>query len=133
MKYHKIEFTNDLAKRIASRENALNDISQSLLKKYKPIFNKGNMELYIEFEKKMKNPFENGYESSISIGVTDSNGDMIDFYMIPIWNCRMYFFGLPVGKNLIGSKLIGELLDETEDEVKFEIKEHIEEFLALPD
>ena len=50
--------------------------------------------------------------------------------IIKIWECDRYFLGLPISKNIPGSKIIGELLDESLVEVKEELKEYIKELLV---
>ncbi|HWO95353.1 MAG TPA: hypothetical protein VNM45_03230 [Bacillus sp. (in: firmicutes)] len=132
MKYKAKELTINLKEKIANMEERLEMVSALLLQRYAPLFIEKNMELFIEFERSKKNPFEAGYESSISIAVTDENGDMIDFYRIPIWECERHFLGLPVLVKIPGSRITGELMDESEKEVEMEIAEHLEELLQLP-
>ncbi|EJR57561.1 hypothetical protein IIM_00168 [Bacillus cereus VD107] len=133
MNYKEKEFTLDLKEKIINIEQKLRNISVQLLQKYAPLFIKKDMELFIDLEKSKKDTFEIGYKSSILLGVTDAQGDMIDFYTIPIWECNRHFFGLPVSINLPGSKVIGELIDESEKDIQIELREHLEEFLELPD
>ncbi|MFY0127905.1 MULTISPECIES: hypothetical protein [Bacillus cereus group] len=133
MNYKEKEFTLDLKEKIINIEQKLRNVSVQLLQKYAPLFVKKDMELFIELEKSKKDTFEIGYKSSILLAVTDAQGDMIDFYTIPIWECNRHFFGLPVSINLPGSKVMGELIDESEKDIQIELKEHLEEFLELPD
>ncbi|EMF45514.1 hypothetical protein B481_3399 [Planococcus halocryophilus Or1] len=51
-------------------------------------------------------------------------------HVITIWNCARIIFGLSVSKNIPGSKIIGDLVDESLKEIKKELKETIEEFLS---
>jgi hypothetical protein len=51
-------------------------------------------------------------------------------HIIKIWECDRYFLGLPISKNIPGSKIIGELLDESLVEVKAELKEYIDKVLV---
>lgn len=90
------------------------------------------MELFIEFEQNKKNIFEIGYKSSILLAINDEQGDMIDFYTIPIWECSLHFLGLPTHLRIPGSKTLGELINESEKDVEIELKEHLESFLELP-
>ncbi|KXY35720.1 DoxX [Bacillus cereus] len=133
MNYKEKEFTLDLKEKIVNIEQKLRNVSVLLLQNYAPLFIKKDMELFIELEKSKKDTFEIGYKSSILLGVTDAQGDMIDFYTIPIWECNRHFFGLPVSINLPGSKVIGELIDESEKDIQIELRKHLEEFLELPD
>ncbi|PEA26664.1 hypothetical protein CN923_12715 [Bacillus cereus] len=133
MNYKEKEFTLDLKDKIVNIEQKLRNVSVQLLQNYAPLFIKKDMELFIELEKSKKDTFEIGYKSSILLGVTDAQGDMIDFYTIPIWECNRHFFGLPVSINLPGSKVIGELIDESEKDIQIELRKHLEEFLELPD
>ncbi|MGV6978098.1 hypothetical protein CN675_23175 [Bacillus toyonensis] len=133
MNYKEKEFTLDLKEKIVNIEQKLRNVSVQLLQNYAPLFIKKDMDLFIELEKSKKDTFEIGYKSSILLGVTDAQGDMIDFYTIPIWECNRHFFGLPVSINLPGSKVIGELIDESEKDIQIELRKHLEEFLELPD
>ncbi|PGE66472.1 hypothetical protein [Bacillus toyonensis] len=133
MNYKEKEFTLDLKEKIVNIEQKLRSVSVQLLQNYAPLFIKKDMELFIELEKSKKDTFEIGYKSSILLGVTDAQGDMIDFYTIPIWECNRHFLGLLVSINLPGSKVIGELIDESEKDIQIELREHLEEFLELPD
>ncbi|EOW9530202.1 hypothetical protein ACO11K_004018 [Bacillus cytotoxicus] len=133
MNYKEKEFTLDLKEKIVTIEQKLRNVSVLLLQKYTPLFVKENMELFIEFEKSKKDTFEIGYKSSLLLGVTDAQGDMIDFYTIPIWECNRHFFGLPISINLPGSKIIGGLINESEKDIQIELKKHLEESLELPD
>lgn len=133
MNYKEKEFTLDLKEKIINIEQKLRNVSVQLLQKYAPLFVKKDMELFIELEKSKKDTFEIGYKSSILLAVTDAQGDMIDFYTIPIWECNRHFFGLLVSINLPGSKVMGELIDESEKDIQIELREHLEEFLELPD
>ncbi|QGQ45920.1 hypothetical protein [Metabacillus sediminilitoris] len=81
------------------------------------------------FDKVGDDPFKPGYSSSISLGISDNQGELIDFHSIKIWECERSILGLPISKNILGSKIKGALLDETLEEVKQELKEYIEEVL----
>nr|WP_263326251.1 hypothetical protein [Neobacillus sp. Marseille-Q6967] len=81
------------------------------------------------FDKVGDNPFEPGYSSSFSMGFTEKSGELIDLHIIKIWECERSFLGMSISKNILGSKVYGELLDETLEEVKQELKEYIDEVL----
>lgn len=89
------------------------------------------MELFIELIRDKENPFETGYSSSISIAVLDEEGKMIEFYTVPIWECCSYFLGVPLQIRFWGSKLSGELVDESYCEIEEELKERLEEFYSF--
>lgn len=132
MKYKAKELTANLQEKIINIEERLKMVSDLLLQRYNPLFAEKKMELFIEFEKNKKNPYEIGYESSLSLAVINENGEMMDFYRIPIWECERHFLGLPVLARIPGSKVTGELIDESEEEIEMEIAEHLEELLHLP-
>lgn len=132
MKYKAKELTANLQEKIINIEERLKMVSDLLLQRYNPLFAEKKMELFIEFEKNKKNPYEIGYESSLSLAVINENGEMMDFYRIPIWECERHFLGLPVLVRIPGSKVTGELIDESEEEIEMEIAEHLEELLHLP-
>lgn len=103
-----------------------------MLKGNKSVFAKKNFELDADFDKEGDDPFKPGYSSSVTIGVSDKNdknGELIDLHIIKIWQCERTFLGMPISKNIPGSKIIGDLLDESVEEIKGELKEYIEEFL----
>ncbi|MFZ3194769.1 MAG: hypothetical protein WA181_01005, partial [Bacillus mycoides] len=56
---------------------------------------------------------EIGYYSSVSIAVLDEEGEMIEFYIIPIWRCENAFLVMPTQSRVWGSKKVGELVDES--------------------
>ena len=70
-----------------------------------------------------------GYYSSVSIAVLDEEGEMIEFYIIPIWRCENIFLGMPIQSRVWGSKKVGELVDESCYEIEEELKEQLEEYL----
>ena len=131
MKYAEKNFTLDLLEKINNNEAALTDLMERLLMENKPVFAKKGLEFQAEFERKGNDPFNPGYNSSISIGICDENGNLLDLHMITIWECDRYFLGLPVSRKIPGSKLVGELLDESPKDIKAEWKEYIKEQLSL--
>jgi hypothetical protein len=129
MKYQQREFTEDLLEQTINIENALKDHIHDLLFKYKPVFAKKNIDFVGGLYKEGNDPFIPVYCSSISIGVAEGNGELIDLHTIKIWECNRYFLGIPTSKEFPGSKIIGELLDETIEDVKEELREYINGFL----
>jgi hypothetical protein len=132
MKYQQKDFTDELGIKIKNTELALKEHMDTLLSKNKPVFAKKNLEFDADFSREGNDPFQPGYSSSIAIGISDKNdksGELIDLHLIKIWECERSLLGMPISRNIPGSKIIGELLDETLDEVKEELKEYIEELL----
>ncbi|MDR7073540.1 hypothetical protein [Fictibacillus barbaricus] len=129
MKYQQKEFSEDLLEKIRNTEAALKDHIDRLLLKYKPVFAKKNLDFDAGFYKEGNDPFMTEYRSSISIGISEDNEELIDLHTINIWECNRYFLGMPTSKKIPGSKIIGELLDETIEDVKEELKEYINDFL----
>ncbi|MED1409564.1 MULTISPECIES: hypothetical protein [Bacillus] len=133
MKYKEQEFTLELKEKIQCMENEIERISLKLFKDYSHLYIEKNMELFMELIRDKENPFETGYYSSISIAVLDEEGAMIEFYTVPIWECGNYFLGVPLQMRVWGSKLSGELVDESYCEIEEELKERLEEFLQFAD
>lgn len=133
MKYKERDFTLELKEKIQCMEKEIERISLELYKAYLHLYIEKNMELDMGLVKDKEDPFETGYSSSISIAVLDEEGKMIEFYTVPIWECCNYFLGVPVQIRLWGSKLSGELVDESYCEIEEELKERLEEFLQFAD
>ncbi len=47
---------------------------------------------------------------------------MVEFYTVPIWECCSYFLGVPLPIRFWGSKLSGELVDESYCEIEGGVK-----------
>ncbi|WP_404459816.1 hypothetical protein [Sutcliffiella horikoshii] len=131
MKYAEKHFTLELLEKINNNETALTDLMERLLVKNKPFFAKKGLDFHAEFERKGNDPFDPGYHSSISLAICDENDNLLDLNMITIWECDRYFLGLPVSKKIPGSKIAGELLDESPKDIKVELNEYINEQLSL--
>jgi len=125
MKYQHKDFNSELMETIRNTENDLKDHIERLLKEYKSAFAKKNLDFDAGFDKVGENPFKPGYSSTVSIGIADKNGELIDLHTIKIWECERSILGMPTSKNIPGSNIIGELLDESLEEVKEEFKEYI--------
>lgn len=133
MKYHQKDFNQELKTKIQEIESALKEHSEVLLRENKFFFENRNHEFYADFDIDGLNHFQPGYSSTLSIGIADKinpDGDLINLHVLPIWKCERVILGLPVSKNVPGSKIIGELTDESVKEIKEELKEYIEEFLS---
>ncbi|MBA9028573.1 MULTISPECIES: hypothetical protein [Bacillaceae] len=129
MKYQHKDFNVELKEEIKNTESTLKDHIKRLLKENKSVFAKKNLDFDVGFDKEGNDPFKPGYSSSVSIGIADKSGELIDLHIIKIWVCERSLLGMPISKNIPGSKIIGELLDESVEEVKEELKEYIKEVL----
>jgi hypothetical protein len=103
MKYHHRDFNEELKQKIKTIEQTLKDYIEELLSEYKPVFAKKKLKFDAGLVKNGEDPFQPGYLSSVSIGVTD---ELMDFHMIRIWECDRYFLGLLISKNIPGCKIM---------------------------
>lgn len=129
MKYVEADFTLELKEKIKKTEVSLKELTEKLLEKNKAIFATRGLSLDADFDRKGDNPFEPGYNSSISFGVLDEKGDLLDLHLIRIWECERIFLGMPISKKIPGSKVIGEFLDESINDIRIELKEYLQEQL----
>ncbi|MED1603627.1 hypothetical protein [Alkalihalophilus marmarensis] len=132
MIFQEKDFTLDLKEKINSIEIALYKLIEILLDEYKPTFAKKGLEFNAEFDRIGRNPFQPGYTSSISIGISDDEKEeLTHLHTIKIWECERYFLGVPISKKIPGSKVTGELLDETYEDIELELKAFIVEQLTI--
>lgn len=133
MKYQQKDFTQELKMKIQEMESALKEHSMILLRENKSIFENRNLEFDADFDINGSDHFQPGYCSTISISITNKinpTGELLNLHVITIWECQRSLLGLPVSKNIPGSKIIGELVEESLKEIKEELQEYIEEFLS---
>lgn len=130
MKYTERDFTLELKEKIQCMEKEIERMAFKLFKGYSHLYIEKNMELFIELIRDKENPFETGYSSSISIAVLDEEGKMIEFYTVLSGNV-VVILGVPLQIRFWGSKLSGELVDESYCEIEEELKERLEEFLQF--
>lgn len=133
MRYQQKDFTNGLKARIQETESALKEHCETLLKENKSIFENKNLELDAGFDIDGYDHFQTGYCSTITIGISDKtvpNGELIDLHQIKIWECQRTILGMSISKNIPGSKVVGDFLDESLEEIQEELKEYIEDFLS---
>ncbi|MGG4488056.1 hypothetical protein [Metabacillus idriensis] len=128
MKYTQKDFNDNLLNRITTTEQKLKNHIDDLMKEYQPIF-KDNLKIDGDFEHEGPHPFKPGYRSAVSIGIIDERGEMVNFHTVPIWECDWRFLGLQVSTKIPGSKLAGELLDESAVMIKKELMEFIHDHL----
>lgn len=129
MKYTERDFTLELKEKIQCMEKEIERISLKFYKEYSHLYIEKNMELDMGFAREKENPFEVGYYSSVAIAILDEEKEMIGFYNIPIWKCERIFLGMPIQSNILGSKKVGELADESCYEIEEELKEQLKEYL----
>ncbi|HDR7791976.1 TPA: hypothetical protein QCY19_000498 [Bacillus luti] len=129
MKYKEQEFTLELKENIQCMEKEIERIALKLHKEYSHLYIEKHMELDMGFAREKENPFEMGYYSTVAIAILDEEKEMIEFHNIPIWKCERIFLGMPIQSNILGSKKVGELADESCYEIEEELKEQLEEYL----
>ncbi|MGM9923556.1 MAG: hypothetical protein ACI35R_04835 [Bacillus sp. (in: firmicutes)] len=135
MKYRQKDFTENVKIKIKNTEMALKELIEKMLEDNKAVFAKKNLELNADFFKEGDDYFKPSYSSSVAISIlekTGTNSEPIDIHVIKIWECERILLGMPISKNIPGSKVVGELLDESADEIKEELKEYIEGFFYVP-
>ncbi|MFC7364186.1 MULTISPECIES: hypothetical protein [Bhargavaea] len=133
MKYVELDFTPQLERTIRKREESLEKLLKETMDKYLPRFEEKGMDLDGELERRKDELFEPGYESSLSLAVLDRDGELEELHIIDIWACRRVFLGLWVSLPLPGSRITGELLDETDEEIRMELEEFLQESLEDED
>ncbi|MGG0536509.1 hypothetical protein [Priestia aryabhattai] len=134
MKYGEKEFTLQLKNKINKTEQELKEVTMKLGQIYTPLFQKQNLDLFMKFEVTNGDHFDEGYESAVIIFINnDIEGDMLHFYHIVVWKCSLTFLGIPLSKKIFGSKVIGELVDESLSDIKVELETHLDDLLELPD
>jgi hypothetical protein len=130
VKYHQNDFSDALREEIKLRELKLKNLIEKLMIQYKPLLKKKNLTTDASFDQDGEDPFKPGYSSSVSLGISDKNGEPIDIHIIKIWNCERSFLGIPTVKKIPGSKITGDLLDETYKEITEELNEYFSEYLC---
>jgi hypothetical protein len=129
MKYQQSEFSEELLEKIKNTEVVIKDHIDCLLLEYKTVFADKKLDFDAGFDSEGNDPFMPRYSSSVSIGITEENEERIDLHIINIWECERYFLGMPISVKIPGSKIVGELLDETFEELKEELKQYIDDLL----
>ncbi|MEH6988716.1 hypothetical protein [Cytobacillus firmus] len=124
------DFTPQLKTKIEGIEQKLKEQGERLQTEYRTAFSKKGLKLESVFDQEGNDVFQPGYSSSISVGFTDKNGDLLDLKIIKIWECERILLGMPVLRKFPGSKVAGELLDESPEEIRIELKEYMDEILT---
>lgn len=133
MRYVEKDFTLELKEKIKNIEAALKDLIEKLLVENETLFAKKGLHFDAGFDRVGHEPFQPGYNSSISIGISDESDELTELHIIRIWECDRYFLGMPISRKVPGSKIVGELLDESFEDLKLELKGFIEEQLTFTD
>ncbi|MFP7737213.1 hypothetical protein ACLHDF_28655 [Priestia aryabhattai] len=125
MEYTAKQFTPQLEKSIHTVENSLQELLMSIYKQYKEAFEKKGVKLSIDVIREGENPFQPGYHATIQVSILEKD-EFLDGLFIPIWHCVRTFFGIRSSRRLPGSKITGELMEETEKEITKEVVDYLE-------
>lgn len=128
IKYQPFEFTNELREKITITESKLKYLREIIFKDYHILFSRKDIEFDVLFEREGFDLFTPPYHSALSVGVVGNDDEMV--HTIWIWECKRFFLGLPVTTHIPGSKVSGNLSDQTSDHIEEELREVIEEFLS---
>ncbi|MDY0940965.1 hypothetical protein [Priestia megaterium] len=124
MEYTAKQFTPQLEKHIHTVERSMQELLISIYEQYKEAFEKKGVQLSIEVIREGENPFHPGYHVTIQVGILEKD-EFLDGLFIPIWHCVRTFFGIRSSRKLPGSKITGELMEETEEEIKKEVVDYL--------
>ena len=125
MEYTAKQFTPQLAQYIHTVERSVQELLKSIHAQYKEAFEKKGMQLSVDVIREGENPFHPGYHATIQVGILEKD-EFLDGLFIPIWHCVRTFLGIRSSKKLPGSKITGELVEETEEEITKEVVGYLE-------
>ncbi|WP_318614389.1 hypothetical protein [Priestia megaterium] len=125
MEYTAKQFTPQLEQHIHTVEKSMQELLKSIYAQYKEAFEKKRMEISVEVIREGENPFQPGYHATIQVGILEKD-EFLDSLFIPIWHCVRTFWGIRSSRKLPGSKITGELLEETEEEITKEVIRYLE-------
>jgi hypothetical protein len=128
MKVHQKNFSEALLNNIITTETEMKRLIERLLVKNKSVLAEKKLDLHGEFSKEGNDPFTPEYSSSVWMGVSEENGELIDLHIINIWECQRSFLGLTTSKKIPGSTISGELLEESVEDVESELIEYLSDF-----
>ncbi|WP_394603422.1 hypothetical protein [Fictibacillus sp. UD] len=128
MIYKQGDFTPQLKKEIREKEQELKKLLETVLNEFQNV-KSVRMKLEGSYDQDGEDPFQPGYCSSISLGLIDETDELIDLHTIKIWECERTLLGMPVSKNILGSKVTGELMDESAKKLKEEMREFVEDHM----
>ncbi|MFL0472068.1 hypothetical protein ABEP16_02460 [Priestia aryabhattai] len=125
MEYTAKQFTPQLEKHIHKVERSMQELLKSIYEQYKEAFEKKGMEISVDVIREGENPFHPGYHATIQVGILEKD-EFLDGLFIPIWHCVRTFWGIRSSKKLPGSKITGELMEETEEEITKEVVAYLD-------
>ena len=125
MEYTAKQFTPQLEKHIHKVERSMQELLKSIYEQYKEAFEKQGMEISVDVILEGENPFHPGYHATIEVGILEKD-EFLDGLFIPIWHCVRTFLGIRSSKKLPGSKITGELMEETEEEITKEVVAYLD-------
>ncbi|MBU8852092.1 hypothetical protein C2I27_08150 [Priestia megaterium] len=128
MEYTAKQFTPQLEKHIHTVESSIQELLISIYEQYKQAFEKKDLQLSISVIHEGENPFKPGYHATIQVGILEKD-EFLDVLFIPIWHCVRTFLGIRSSRRLPGSKITGELMEETEEEIKKEVVAYLKQQL----
>lgn len=126
MKYQQNDFNDELRSKITDMELKLQKHSEQLKSHYEPLFAEKSLEFDAVFDREGSNPFEPGYSSSITLGMFSKETELI--HIVWIWQCERFLWGQLISRTFPGSKVSGELLDESYEDILEELHEVTEEY-----
>jgi hypothetical protein len=125
MEYTAKQFTPQLEQHIHTVERSMQELLKSIYAQYKEAFEKKGMEISVGVIREGENAFQPGYHTTIQVGILEKD-EFLDSLFIPIWHCVRTFWGIRSSRKLPGSKITGELLEETEEEITKEVVRYLE-------
>ncbi|MGX1193062.1 hypothetical protein [Metabacillus sp. SLBN-84] len=102
MKVYQKDFSEAFLTTIITIETAMKRLIERLLVENKTVFAEKNLNLHGEFYREGNDPFLPDYSSSVSIGVSEESGELIDLHTIKIWECHRSFLGMTTSKKILG-------------------------------
>ena len=130
MKYTEHDFTIELENKVKKIESDITEFLDHMLNENRPKFREKGLQFEAELDRSENHPFTPGYTSSITTAIFDDDEEYFELYTIPIWKCQRYFLGISTTKRIPGSKIVGELLEESINDIKLELNEYILEQLT---
>ncbi|WP_409295522.1 hypothetical protein V1498_19280 [Peribacillus sp. SCS-26] len=128
MKYQQPFFSEDVRSSIRQLEEAASQLIHELNQYYKPVFKEKKLHFAAELFREGDDCFVPGYESALILEISEEE-ELIGYHSTTLWECQRTWLGLPVTKDVPGSRIWGELAEETMADIREELEEYIEEQL----
>ncbi|WP_123040594.1 hypothetical protein [Cohnella candidum] len=128
MKLEQHELTRTVKGKIMEAERKFGKLCDELLLKYGPIAAEKQLDVEIALHRTGHDSFTPYYRSGITMDVSRKGGKS-DTHRVVIWECQREFLGIPTKRNLPGSKVIGEYMDEPYEQVAQELIKRLESYL----